>query len=73
MANIAISDLYSSDSESLLVGIDEKDGDLIKSAVNRALEARGGLNIPGTTFVKPFPPILVGIIYIPECEKGLLK
>lgn len=73
MANIAISDLYSSDSESLLAGIDEKDGDLIKSAVNRALEARGGLSIPGATFAKPFPPILVGIIYIPESEKGLLK
>jgi hypothetical protein len=72
MANISISDLYSSDSESLLAGIDEKDGDLIKSAVNRALEARGGLSIPGTTSVKPFPPILVGIIYRPECEKALL-
>ncbi|NJM27973.1 MAG: hypothetical protein HC856_06580 [Pseudanabaena sp. RU_4_16] len=42
MANISISDLYSSDADSLLTGIDDKDGDLIKSAVNRALDARGG-------------------------------
>jgi hypothetical protein len=70
MANISISDLYLSDSESLLTGIDRKEGDLIKSAVNRALEARGGLSIPATC-VRPFPPILVGIIYNPNSDKGI--
>jgi hypothetical protein len=71
MANISISDLYPSDSESLLAGIDCKEGDLINSAVNRALEARGGLSIPGSTCIKPFPPILVGIIYNPNYDKGI--
>ncbi len=71
MANISISDLYSSDSESILASIDDKDVDLVKSAVNRALEARGGLSIPGSTCVKPFPPILVGIIYNPNFDKGI--
>jgi hypothetical protein len=42
MANISISCLYSSDSESLLTCIDYKGRTLIKSAVNRALEVRGG-------------------------------
>jgi hypothetical protein len=72
MANISISDLYSSDSQALLVGIDDEHGDLIKSAVNRALEARGGLGVAGTS-VKLCPPILVGIIYNPNFDKALLQ
>lgn len=71
MANISISDLYSSDSKSLLASIDNKDADLIKSAVNRALEVRGGLSIPVSSCVKPFPPIVVGIIYNPNYDKGI--
>jgi hypothetical protein len=43
MANISISDLYSSDADALLTSLDDKEGSLIKSAVNRALEVRGGL------------------------------
>jgi hypothetical protein len=48
MANISISDLYSSDAESLLTGIDDNEGSLIKSVVNRALEVRGG-RVPTST------------------------
>ncbi len=64
MANISISNLYSSDADSLLTGIDDKEGDLIKSAVNRALEARGGLSVlkAGSLKLDPFP---IGIIALP--------
>jgi hypothetical protein len=70
MANISISDLYSSDADSLLTGIDEKEGDLIKSAVNRALESRGGSSVPSSPLVRlyPFP---IGIIAQPDPKKYL--
>lgn len=71
MANISISDLYSSDADSLLTGIDDKEGDLIKSAVNRALDARGGSSVPSPTLVKPYP-VTIGIIAQPDPEKYLL-
>jgi hypothetical protein len=70
MANISISDLYSSDADSLLTGIDDKEGDLIKSAVNRALDARGGLSVPSSTLVKPYP-FPIGIIAQPDPETYL--
>jgi hypothetical protein len=63
MANISISDLYSSDANSLLTGIDDKEGDLIKSAVNRALDARGGLSDPRSTLGRP--PFPIGTIAQP--------
>ena len=72
MANISISDLYSSDADSLLIGIDDKEGDLIKSAVNRALDARGGLSVPSSTLVRPYP-FPIGIIYVPDQEKNILS
>jgi hypothetical protein len=71
MANISISDLYSSDADSLLTSLDDKEGDLIKSAVNRALEARGGLSDPSSTLVRP--PFPIGIIaQPPDPEKYFL-
>jgi hypothetical protein len=48
MANISIFDLYSSDADSLLTGIDDKGGAVIKSVVNRALKVRGG-SVPTST------------------------
>jgi hypothetical protein len=72
MANISISDLYSSDADSLLNSIDDREGGLIKSAVNRALDARGGLNVPSSTLVRPYP-FPIGIIYIPDYEKNILS
>jgi hypothetical protein len=71
MSNISISDLYSSDAQSLLTSIDDKEGDLIKSAVSRALDARGGLSV--TRFpIKPYP-FPIGIIYVPDQEKSILS
>jgi hypothetical protein len=72
MANISISDLYSSDAESFLTSIDVREGGLIKSAVNRALDARGGLSVPSSTLVRPYP-FPIGIIYIPDYEKNILS
>jgi hypothetical protein len=70
MANISISDLYSSDADSLLKGIDDKEGDLIKSAVNRALDARGGLSVLKVGSLKP-DPFPIGIIAQPPVETYL--
>lgn len=40
MANISISDLYSVDSESLLVPVGTKAESLIRAAISRSLDAR---------------------------------
>jgi hypothetical protein len=70
MANISISDLFLSDADSLLSGIDDKEGDLIKSAVNRALDARGGLlTVKVPIKIDPFP---IGIIALPPENLTLL-
>jgi hypothetical protein len=72
MANISVSDLFSSDSESLMDSISDREGDLIKSAVNRALEARGGLALPSVGIVKQLPPPFpIGIIAVPDIDKYL--
>ncbi|WP_019501952.1 hypothetical protein [Pseudanabaena sp. PCC 6802] len=66
MANISISNLYPSEADSLLAGIDDKEGDLIKSAVNRALDARGGLaTVKLPIKIDPFP---IGIIALPPVD-----
>lgn len=67
MANISISNLYPSEADSLLAGIDDKEGDLIKSAVNRALDARGGLVTVPKVPIKPYP-FPIGIIALPPVD-----
>jgi hypothetical protein len=71
MANISISNLYPSEADSLLVGLDDKEGDLIKSAVNRALEARGGLLAAPKLPIKPYP-FPIGIIALPPNDLTML-
>ena len=69
MANISISDLYSSDADSLLTDIDDKEGALIKAVVNRALEVRGG-GVPTSTSSGDSG---TGRIYISDYEKKFLS
>lgn len=67
MANISISDLFPSEIESLL-DTENKEGGLIKTSVNRALEVRGALGsskqIADRTIVGRIvqPPLTVGLI-----------
>ena len=69
MASIEISDL-SPQNETLLVPLGDEAGDLIQSAIARALEVRGGLNPqplpPGSTARIVLPiSTTIGIIYRP--------